>query len=102
MKKGITKISLLLWVLAITGFVSSTFHYHGDSHQCEEHESNNEYTDNDNLCPVCEFTHVQASTDSTSTEATIVQEDTIFSFYSLIINKYTDAFKPERAPPVIA
>jgi predicted phage tail protein len=77
-------------------------HYHGVGHNCDEHSEETEHTENESLCSLCVINIVPPTTGSTIVEVPIVQEDTIFSFYSLIINKSTTSFKPERAPPVVA
>ena len=102
MNKGITKISLLLWVIAIGGFISSTMHYHSESLHCLEHGHEAHYTENDNTCPVCVIQHVQPNLSSTFTEAPAVQEDTILSFYNFLFQTHPTSFKPERAPPSLA
>ena len=99
MNKGITKISLLIWVLAVGGLISSTMHYHSESLHCLEHGDEQHYTENDNVCPVCVIKYDQPSLGPSFVEVHIVQEDTIFSFYSFIFEEHPTSFKPERAPP---
>lgn len=102
MNKRITKISLFIWILAVAGFLSSTLHYHDDGLHCDDHETEFEYTANTTLCSICAFTYVNDSSNTSNIEVSIVQEDTISLFYSLIIKKPTRSFTPERAPPFAA
>ena len=102
MRKGIKKISLLIWTLTIIGFLSSTVHYHEDSLHCDNHASESMVIDNDGICALCEFVHVKTSTDTGCLKSITVQEDTMLALYKSTINKQTISFKPERAPPYTA
>ena len=102
MRKGIKKISLLIWTLTIVGFLSSTVHYHEDSLHCDNHASESMVIDNDGICAVCEFVHVKTSIDTGCLKSITVQEDTMLALYKSTINKQIISFKPERAPPYTA
>lgn len=102
LRKGIKKISLLIWTLTIGGFSSSTVHYHEDSLHCDDYASESMVIDNDGICAVCEFVHVKTSINTRCLKAITVQEDTIFTLYESTTNKQTISFKPERAPPYTA
>jgi len=102
LRKGIKKISLLIWALTIVGFLSSTVHYHEDGLHCDDHTSENMVIDNDGICAVCEFVHVKTSIDTSCLKPITVQEDTMLSLYQSTLNKQSISFKPERAPPYSA
>lgn len=99
MKRGITKISYLIWIIAIGGFVGSTMHYHSESLHCLDHAEEQHYTENEQLCPIGIVKKSQLSTTVDTIETIFTEIGLLSQPLYLIQAESFFNYKKNRAPP---
>lgn len=102
MKRGITKISLFIWVVTIGGFVGSTMHYHSESLHCLEHNDEQHFTENDQLCPIGVVKKNQLVHHTHSVEIVLKEFGLIIQPIDFYAATSFTTYKKNRAPPSLA